>query len=236
MKKRIYFSALILFVVGLLAFQQDHSNIVFHSVDPSLGKLKLYWKDSAGKIFGNLGSVKKSEHQKGKTLKFAMNGGMYLADQSPQGLFIQDRKQLKSVNRVKKAYGNFYMQPNGIFLIDTNNQAKVLQTDAVIDFSGIKFATQSGPMLVIDGDLHPRFRLGSTNLHVRNGVGLLPDGKLLFAQSKTKINFYDFAQFFKKQGCKNALYLDGFVSRTYLPSKNWEQLDGKFGVIIGEVD
>ena len=82
--------------------------------------------------------------------------------------------------------------------------------------------------------MHPRFNKGSANVHIRNGVGILPDGNILFAMSKEKVNFYDFASYFRQKGCKNALYLDGFVSRTYLPSKGWRQFEGNFGVIIGE--
>jgi uncharacterized protein YigE (DUF2233 family) len=81
--------------------------------------------------------------------------------------------------------------------------------------------------------MHPAFREGSTNLNVRNGVGLLPGNKILFAMSRKEINFFDFARFFAQMGCRNALYLDGFVSRTYAPSENWIQIDGDFGVIIG---
>ena len=88
-------------------------------------------------------------------------------------------------------------------------------------------------MLLINGQIHPAFKKGSSNLNIRNGVGILPNNKVIFAMSKQEVNFYDFAQYFKNLGCKNALYLDGFVSRTYLPGKNWEQLDGNFGVIIG---
>jgi uncharacterized protein YigE (DUF2233 family) len=50
--------------------------------------------------------------------------------------------------------------------------------------------------------------------------------------SKEPVNFYDFAEYFQKMGCKNALYLDGLVSRTYLPEQSSFQLDGNFGVII----
>ena len=99
----------------------------------------------------------------------------------------------------------------------------------------IKFATQSGPMLVIDGEIHKSFNKSSLNVNIRNGVGILPNNKILFAMSKKEINFYEFAEFFKSKGCVNALYLDGFVSRTYCPSKNWIQTDGDFGVIIGVV-
>ena len=97
----------------------------------------------------------------------------------------------------------------------------------------MKWATQSGPMLVIDGAIHSAFKKGSINVNIRNGVGILPDNKIVFAISKEEINFYDFAEYFKNLGCKNALYLDGFVSRMYLPEKNLSATDGAFGVIIG---
>lgn len=125
------------------------------------------------------------------------------------------------------------MEPNGIFYIDKAQRAFVCNTSNFKNNGAVNFATQSGPMLVINGAINPLFKAGSDNLNVRNGVGILPNGEVLFAMSKQPINFYDFATFFKSKGCTQALYLDGFVSRTYLPEKKWEQLDGNFGVIIG---
>ena len=87
-------------------------------------------------------------------------------------------------------------------------------------------------MLVVDGNIHPAFRKGSANINIRNGVGILPDKRVLFALSREAINFYDFAEFFKSRGCQNALYLDGFVSRAYLPEKGWKQMDGNFGLLM----
>ena len=158
---------------------------------------------------------------------------MYLKDRSPQGLFIQNGIVQKAIDTIQKGYGNFYMQPNGVFYITDDNKGYVTVTSKFSD-EGVKFATQSGPMLVIDGKIHAIFREGSKNLNIRNGVGVLPNGKLLFGMSKQKINLFDFASYFRKQGCKNALYLDGFVSKTYLPSKKWISVDGNFGVIIAE--
>jgi len=129
--------------------------------------------------------------------------------------------------------GNFYLKPNGVFYIASNNKAHIIPTSNLLNRNNIKYATQSGPMLLIDGKMHHAFKKGSSNVQIRNGVGILPDGNLIFAMSKEPVNFYDFAQYFESLGCKNALYLDGFVSRTYLPSKNWIQDDGDFGVIIG---
>src|SRR6185312_14620174 len=122
--------------------------------------------------------------------------------------------------------GNFYLKPNGILYITTDNKAVICQTSDFKDNAKIKYATQSGPMLIIDGQIHPAFKEGSANLNIRNGAGILPDGRIVFAMSQSGINFYDFAQYFKNLGCRNALYLDGLVSRAYLPEKNWVQKDG----------
>jgi uncharacterized protein YigE (DUF2233 family) len=88
-------------------------------------------------------------------------------------------------------------------------------------------------MLVTAAQLHPAFKQGSANVHIRNGVGILPDGKVVFAMSKKEVNFYDFASYFKDLSCRNALYLNRLVSRAYVPEKNWIQTDGDFGVITG---
>ena len=164
-----------------------------------------------------------------------MNGGMYRKDQSPQGLYIENGHVKSPLDTLQKGYGNFYLQPNGVFYITKENDPVICVTKTFKQTKNIKYATQSGPMLVIDGKLHEKLTKGSKNLNIRNGVGILPNGNLLFAMSKDEINFYDFATYFKEKGCKNALYLDGFVSKTFLPSKNYAQLDGNFGVIIGVV-
>ena len=161
-----------------------------------------------------------------------MNAGMYKQDNSPQGLFIKKQITLSLID-TSSGSGNFYLKPNGIFYI-TNNDIPIVCATANFKNNGqVKYATQSGPLLIINGQIHPAFKEGSTNVNIRNGVGILPDNKVVFAMSKTAVNFYDFANYFKSLGCKNALYLDGFVSRAYLPEKDWIQTDGNFGVIIG---
>ncbi len=226
----------ILLMVGFLAFSQKENqqeeSFVSYVADPNTQDIEFYWKDDKGQILNSIGNLKKYVESQNKSLVFAMNGGMYLTDYSPQGLFIQNGKTLKALN-TKDGNANFYLKPNGIFYITDNNMPVVCQTSEFVDNSKIKFATQSGPMLIINGEIHPTFKEGSTSLFVRNGVGILPDGKILFAMSESPVNFYDFARYFKNAGCKNALYLDGFVSRTYLPEKKWIQTDGDFGVMIG---
>lgn len=229
-------SLLLLLTAGLIAFTTTQNStddqILAYTVDTKTQDLQLYWKndkDETLKSFQNLNTYVES---KKLTLTFAMNGGMFNKDFSPQGLFIQSKKTL-AVLDTSDGNGNFYLKPNGVFYVTTDNIPFVCKTTAFSDNGTIKFATQSGPMLVIDGQIHSAFKDGSTNLNIRNGVGILPDNKIIFAMSKTEINFYDFAKYFQSLGCKNALYLDGFVSRTYLPEKKWTQTDGNFGVIIG---
>ncbi|MEM6721957.1 MAG: phosphodiester glycosidase family protein [Bacteroidota bacterium] len=213
--------------------EYDTPRILTYEVNPKTDQIRFYWKNEQGDIYGNAKNLKNQLKEKGETLVFAMNGGMYLKDQSPQGLYVEDGRIITPEDSKKEGYGNFYLQPNGVFYINKYNKAIICVSDSLKATRSIKYATQSGPMLVIDGQLHEKFTKGSKNLHIRNGVGVLPNGNLLFAMSKEKINFYDFATFFKENGCQNALYLDGFVSRTYLPSKGYEQLDGNFGVMIG---
>ncbi|MCI5058346.1 MAG: phosphodiester glycosidase family protein [Flavobacteriales bacterium] len=228
----------ILLILGLSLSSQSQSlddRILFYEIAPSKSEIHLFWKTTKDSVFGNFEVLSKHLRTKGKSLKFAMNGGMYKRDQSPQGLYIEKGVEYAPLDTLQEGYGNFYMQPNGIFYIDKDKKPGI-HVSKEFRNEDISYATQSGPMLLIEGKMHPKFRKGSPNVHIRNGIGILPNGNVPFAMSKEKINFFDFATFFKNKGCENALYLDGFVSRTYLPSKNWTQLDGNFGVIIAEIE
>jgi uncharacterized protein YigE (DUF2233 family) len=207
--------------------------IISHEINLNKQHLSFYLKDGDNS-FRSIKRLKVWLKSHNKEMVFAMNGGMYLKNGTPQGLYIEGGKEIARLDTVQEAYGNFYMQPNGIFAITKDNKPVICKTSVFLN-KDIEFATQSGPMLVIDGELHPKFNQSSKSTYVRNGVGLLPNGNLLFAISKKKVNFFTFASFFKNKGCNNALYLDGFVSRMYLPEKNWKQLDGNFGVIIAEI-
>jgi uncharacterized protein YigE (DUF2233 family) len=221
--------------VGLVYFNTNRNaindKILAYTVETKKQNLKFYWKNDTGEILRSIQNLKTYVESKNMTLNFAINGGIYTEDLKPLGLYIQDGKELMKINN-SQGSGNFYLKPNGVFYITNDNEPFICQTS---DFenNNIKYATQSGPMLVSDGQIHSAFKKGSTNLNIRNGVGILPGNKAVFAISKTAINFYDFASYFQQLGCKNALYLDGFVSRMYLPEKKWTQTDGNFGVMIG---
>ena len=232
----IFFLAVVVFLTAGYLFHSRQINasdeFVSYQVDLQKQNLRLYWKDDKGELFRTLGNLNAWITAKGQTLLFAMNAGMFKADNSPQGLFIENGKTLTPVD-ASSGSGNFYLKPNGVFYVTKDQKAVICTTEEFHDTGNVAYATQSGPMLLIDGRMHPAFQPGSMNVNIRNGVGLLPNGQVVFALSKKEVNLYDFADYFNKLGCRDALYLDGFVSRTYLPEKNWRQTDGNFGVLIG---
>lgn len=205
---------------------------ISYELDMSRQQFKLYWKDDKQQIFKSILSLKNWLDAKKEQLLFAMNAGMYKEDNSPLGLYIENYKTITKLN-TRSATGNFYLKPNGVFYVTGDGKAFICKTTSFKADKNIKYATQSGPMLLIDGNIHPSFTKGSININIRNGVGILPNGNALFAMSKSFVNFYDFADYFKKKGCKNALFLDGSICRTYAPGSNWVQTGGNFGVIIG---
>jgi len=195
-------------------------------------QIRFFWKNEKGQRYANFTNLNTNLRAKGDSLLFAMNGGMYMSNHRPQGLYIEKSETIQKVDK-GEGKGNFYMKPNGIFLID-NEGAKVVETTKFTQDTHPIFATQSGPMLLIDGAIHPAFNEGSKNVHIRNGVGITNDGSVIFAISNELVNFYDFASLFKeKYGCRNALYLDGFVSKCHLPELGRSDEGGNFGVIIG---
>jgi len=241
MKIKFKIGALIfvpLLITAIIAFNSQSipfdETILAYEVDLKKQALHLFWKDNNDKPLRSIQNLKNFVESKQQTLLFAMNAGMYKSDFTPQGLYIENNKTLANID-TGSGDGNFYLKPNGVFYITNKKLAIVCKTNDFVTKKDIKFATQSGPILLENGIINPAFKEGSVNINIRNGVGILPNNHVLFAMSKKEINFYDFAKFFQIKGCKNALYLDGFVSRTYLPEKDWKQTDGNFGVMIGLV-
>ena len=125
------------------------------------------------------------------------------------------------------------MQPNGV--VAWNDQQVVIETTQDFKTSRFKanYATQSGPMLIIDGKINPKFLADSDSLKIRNGVGI-KDNTLYFVITRNRVNFYQFAQLFKDElNIDNALYLDGSISSLYLPKIYREDRRYSLGPMIG---
>jgi uncharacterized protein YigE (DUF2233 family) len=222
-------------IIGAINNSAAKEDFIYYVVDSKKDAIKLFWKDTHDSIIGSLGYLKKVCAQQNKTLLFACNGGMYMEDQSPLGWFVHKGETITALN-TRKGKGNFYLNPNGVFIITKNKKAIITTTAHANQYAKVAFyATQSGPMLIHEGNINSLFEKESVNLNIRNGVGIDSNGNVLFSMSAQPINFYKFAKFYQDHGCKEALYLDGFVSRFYAPSQNFIQTDGGFGVMIGVV-
>lgn len=180
------------------------------SYDTSKVDMRLFLKDASGKPYRRLDNLEKALPDKPVML---MNGGMYHTDLDAVGLYVEDRKEHQKVS-TKGGWGNFHLLPNGVFW-GKGGKFSVTETKTFIKQNPKPdFATQSGPMLVINGKLHPRFLKNSDSRKIRNGVGVSKDGKRLhFAISHQGISFWNFGTLFSDElKTHNALFLDGTVS------------------------
>ena len=203
-------------------------------------ELKFFSEDEKEFKYYSLGEVKKTlANQPDKKLVFSMNGGMYDPNYDPKGLLVEDGKVKQPLDTQAQGRGNFYLKPNGVFLINKQGRAKIVTTEYFEETKMIentKNATQSGPMLLEKGEYHKKFNPSSVNLNIRNGVGIIDENRVVFAISRSGVTFYDFATLFKNVfECSDALFLDGSVSKMYCPDLGRTDSDGNFGTIIGLV-
>jgi len=196
--------------------------------------LRLFHTDAEGMLLGGFGAVERMLPSD-QTLTFAMNAGMYHSDRAPVGLFI-DRGEVKSALATGGGYGNFGLLPNGVFCI--GETLRVIETESYRTTQpACEYATQSGPMLVVDGAVHPRLIPNVDSRYIRNGVGTSADGqRAVFAISNQRVNFHDFATLFRDRlDLPNALYFDGKVSRLYAPDLGRNDTGFALGVMVGVV-
>jgi uncharacterized protein YigE (DUF2233 family) len=188
-------------------------------VDLRRHAVRLYWNRPDGTPYAYLSALPRGLEGGAGKLLFATNAGMFDSKLKPVGLYVEEGRELVHANN-RSGKGNFHMKPNGIFYISPGS-AGVAETQAFLkQRPQAVLATQSGPMLVMDGRLHPRFKQGSTSLKLRTGVGVRADGKVIFAISQEPVSFESFARLFRDgQKCPNALFLDGgSASSFYAPT------------------
>jgi len=200
--------------------------------DTTKDKISLFNLDASGQPFGGFERLSQDLNRKSQQLLFAMNAGMFDTSLKPIGLYVENGRQLKKLNR-QNGSGNFALKPNGVFYV-AGKTAGVMESEAFAK-SGIKpdFATQSGPMLVINGAIHPRLSPDGISAKVRNGVGMVDDHTAVFAISDGLVTFYDFATLFRDQlNCHNALFLDGSVSSLFAPELGRSDFLAQIGPIV----
>ena len=178
---------------------------------------------------------------KSQPLNFAMNAGMYNQNYAPIGYTVIEGKEFKSLN-LKEGGGNFHLLPNGVMWWDKAGHVQITESHALdeqITTGDAQpwYATQSGPMLVINDKIHPQFNPDSTSIKLRNGAGVCDDGSIQFVNTDVPVTFYQFATLFKDElRCPNALFLDGGIaSALYAPSID-KQDKKEMGVMVGLIE
>ena len=213
--------------------------------DPHLS-LHLFWKpnnDNGNRDINPLYKFNKliSTLPATDTLKFAANAGMYNADFAPIGYTVIEGKEIRALN-LKEGGGNFHLLPNGVLWWDKTGTVHITESQNMQTLLDSKqatpwYATQSGPMLVIEGKIHPKFNAESTSLKFRNGVGVCEDGNIKFVNSDEPVNFYNFARLFKNElHCPNALFLDGGIASALYAPEIKQNDDKNMGVMVGVVE
>jgi uncharacterized protein YigE (DUF2233 family) len=207
-----------------LAFEGQNYHVVH--LDLKREPLSLHWRDPQGsQPFGSIEALRRWGEARGERLLFATNAGIYDKQFAPLGLYVESGKTLVPLNlsHGNPASGNFSLLPNGVFAIYPDGHAAIHTSAAFkADGKSVQWATQSGPMLLIDGKLNEQFVDDSASLKWRSGVCVKAPNEVIFAVSEAPVNFHTFGRLFRdKLGCRDALYLDGSISQLYVDGEGY---------------
>ena len=204
--------------------------------NPARSDIRTFWRDANGDAYGGFDRLAEDVAGRGGRLVFAMNAGMYQPDLSPVGLYVEKGQEGHPVNR-RAGAGNFGMLPNGIFWV-RGQSAGITETRKFLT-QNIRpdYATQSGPLLVIGGKIHPKIKPDGVSEKTRNGVGMCEDGLARFVIADAPVTFFAFASLFVELKCPDALFLDGSISALYAPdlkrNDGWKSIGPIVGVVEG---
>lgn len=214
-----------------LTFEEDDFTIC--DARPGRHQIRLMVRNGAGVPIRDFDRLADTLGDRADRVAFAMNAGMFNDSGLPIGLYVEDGAQGHKLVTTDGP-GNFHMKPNGVFFGDTTGW-HVMTSDAYAAATprGLRFATQSGPMLLIDGKLHPRITPDGPSRNLRNAVGIGADGSARFVISDTPVSFGKLARMMRDRlGVRDALFLDGTVSRLWDPVSGREDAGPPIGPIV----
>lgn len=211
----------------------EDANFTVCTFDSRLDDLRLVWTGKDGAALRRFDALADDLGKDAERVRFAMNAGMFNDEGAPIGLYIENGKERHAINTADGP-GNFHMKPNGIFSLDADGSVHVDMTGPYLARNPSPlWATQSGPMLVMGGTLHPEIQEDGSSRYVRNGVGRFDDHTAYFAISSSPVSFGKFARLFRdKLKCADALFFDGSVSSLWAPALKREDDGHEIGPIV----
>jgi len=214
------------------------NGVTYHVIRTPAASVRIVWQDEKGVPLRTFPAAADYLTRTGEKPHTLMNGGIFEPGGVPSGLMIQNGTELRPVNR-NKGEGNFFLQPNGIFIISSTGAAVIRTDEYPIKDVVVRHAVQSGPLLLRRGKVHPAFAAGSQSRLHRNGVGVSKSGEVVFAMTDLDSaqfpNLYEFAVLFRTLGCEDALFLDGDLSQMR-SGEAMRKPSNQFGSIIVVVD
>jgi uncharacterized protein YigE (DUF2233 family) len=185
------------------------------SIDLREHTLRLFYSDAEGRPLKSFRSLELLLHEQQQALVLGMNAGMFHSDYTPVGLLVIEGRELQPLN-LQSGAGNFFLQPNGVLVL-SDGEAGIIESQRYPALaSKARFATQSGPLLVSDGVIHPDINADGTSTYIRNGVGLIDEHRVVLAITEEPVSLHEFATLFRDHlNCSNALYLDGSISSLF---------------------
>jgi uncharacterized protein YigE (DUF2233 family) len=203
-------------------------------IDLRTERLELFLRDDAGEPFKRFDRLDAWLKERHRQLSFAVNAGMYHEDFSPVGLLVREGREEAPLNLADGA-GNFFLKPNGVFLVSDAGARVVESSEYPALAAGVRLATQSGPLLLRHGVVHPAFIPHSASRKIRNGVCVGVGGHTaVFVLSETPVNFHEFALYFRDVlHCRDALYLDGTVSALHSTALGRSDFVRELGPMLG---
>jgi uncharacterized protein YigE (DUF2233 family) len=221
---------LLVLAFSACSYGQQKQDVIVKICTPE--KISIYWKDNSGAPYKTFERL----FQQNNKLLYAMNAGMFgpEADARPVGLFIQDGVKLRKLKITSSDKYNFGMQPQAVFLITRQHKAAVVTVSDYqkMNEGNIWLATQSAPMVVINGSINPKLTT-SSSAYVRNGIGILPDEKVLMVCTKHPVTFRQFAQLFINYKCTAAMYFDGAIANLLSRDEAKQDFYKSYGTFIG---
>jgi uncharacterized protein YigE (DUF2233 family) len=204
----------------------------FTVCDPGSGRIDLVAAGPGESPIRRFDELETRLGSRAEKVAFAMNAGMYDNEGRPIGLAIVASRQKHAIN-LRKGGGNFHLMPNGVFQVRKDGRAEIKSSNRWKPSPQVQLATQSGPMLVIGGKLHPAFELDGRSRYIRNGVGIEPGGRPLFVISEDPVSFGKFARYFRDRlKVRDALFLDGSVSALWDPANGRRDVTKPLGPIV----